>query len=191
MSRRNQKKQTLPLKPRIAFAVRRLELQVQRLDQATDRFKQRDKAIFARIVDAYTKHDAPRARVFANELTEIRKVLHIIYTANFAIGQVIKRINAIETINDAVPALATAAIALRSVRIQLISIFPEAESELGEIGNALSGMMVEAGQRSAAVLDFSTVTLEAQLLFHAAEQAAEQALKELPEIKGMGGKTDG
>ena len=43
-----------PLKPRLDFAVRRIELQVQKLDQATDRFGQRDKAIFARIVDAYT-----------------------------------------------------------------------------------------------------------------------------------------
>jgi hypothetical protein len=43
-----------PLKPRLDFAVRRIELQVQKLDQATDRFSQRDKAIFARIVDAYT-----------------------------------------------------------------------------------------------------------------------------------------
>ena len=52
-----------PLKPRLDFAVRRIELQVQKLDQATDRFGQRDKTIFARIVDAYTKHDTARANV--------------------------------------------------------------------------------------------------------------------------------
>ncbi len=63
-----------PLKPRLDFAVRRIELQVQKLDQATDRFSQRDKAIFARIVDAYTKHDSARANVFANELAEVRKM---------------------------------------------------------------------------------------------------------------------
>src|SRR3989337_3452270 len=62
-----------PLKPRLDFAVRRIELQVQKLDQATDRFGQRDKAIFARIVDAYTKHDTDRENVFANELAEVRK----------------------------------------------------------------------------------------------------------------------
>jgi len=31
-----------PLKPRLDFAIRRIELQVQRLDQATDRFTERD-----------------------------------------------------------------------------------------------------------------------------------------------------
>src|SRR4030042_2042259 len=64
-----------PLRPRLNFAVRRIELQVQKLDQATERFSQRDKTIFARIVDAYTKHDTSRANVFANELGEIRKML--------------------------------------------------------------------------------------------------------------------
>lgn len=38
-----------PLKPRLDFAVRRIELQVQRLDQATNRFTERDKSIFIRI----------------------------------------------------------------------------------------------------------------------------------------------
>ncbi|MDH5459808.1 MAG: hypothetical protein OEW71_02075, partial [Candidatus Bathyarchaeota archaeon] len=46
-----------PLKPRLDMAVRRIELQVQKLDQASERFSQRDKSIFARIVDSYTKHD--------------------------------------------------------------------------------------------------------------------------------------
>ena len=63
-----------PLKPRLDFAVRRIELQTQKLDQATERVSQRDKAIFARIVDSYTKHDTARANVFANELAEIRKM---------------------------------------------------------------------------------------------------------------------
>jgi division protein CdvB (Snf7/Vps24/ESCRT-III family) len=55
------------------FAVRRIELQIQRLDNASDRFSERDKSIFVRIVEAYSKHDMPRANVFANELAEIRK----------------------------------------------------------------------------------------------------------------------
>jgi len=74
-----------PLKPRLDFAVRRIELQVQKLDQATDRFTQRDKAIFARIVDAYTKHDSARANVFANELAEVRKMSKLIMNAKLAL----------------------------------------------------------------------------------------------------------
>jgi len=37
-----------PLKPRLDFAVKRMEMQIQRLDKAADRFSDRDKSIFAR-----------------------------------------------------------------------------------------------------------------------------------------------
>jgi len=40
------------LKPRLVFAVRRIELQIKRLDKASDRFSERDKSMFARIVKA-------------------------------------------------------------------------------------------------------------------------------------------
>jgi division protein CdvB (Snf7/Vps24/ESCRT-III family) len=53
---------------------RRIKLQAQKLDKASDRFSERDKSIFTRIVNAYQKHDMPRANVFANELAEIRKM---------------------------------------------------------------------------------------------------------------------
>ncbi|MCK4439911.1 hypothetical protein KAU85_02895, partial [Candidatus Bathyarchaeota archaeon] len=43
-----------PLKPRLNMAVKRLDVQIQKLDQASERFSKRDKSIFARIVDAYT-----------------------------------------------------------------------------------------------------------------------------------------
>ena len=43
-----------PLKPRMDNAIRRLELQIQRLDQASERFNQKDRTLFAKVVDAYT-----------------------------------------------------------------------------------------------------------------------------------------
>lgn len=57
-----------PLKPRLDYAVKRLELQMNRLDQANDRFTQKDKTLFAKLVDAYTKHDTAHANIYANEL---------------------------------------------------------------------------------------------------------------------------
>ena len=60
-----------PLKPRLNYAIKRIEMQIQRLDKASARFSERDKSIFARVVDAYSKHDMARANVFANELTAL------------------------------------------------------------------------------------------------------------------------
>ena len=172
-----------PLKPRLDFAVRRIELQVQKLDQATDRFGQRDKTIFARIVDAYTKHDTSRANVFANELAEVRKMERLIINARLALEQIVLRLRTVSELGDVVSTLGPAVGVLRSVRAGLVSVFPEAESELGEIGNMLSGIMIEAGQGSGMTLNFDTVNEDAQNILTEASTVAEQRIKEkFPEL---------
>ena len=168
-----------PLKPRLDFAVRRIELQVQKLDQATERFSQRDKTIFARIVDAYTKHDTARANVFANELAEIRKMERLIINARLALEQIVLRLRTVSELGDVVSTLGPAVSVLRSVKTGLVSVFPEAESELGEIGNMLSGIMIEAGQGSSGMtLSFDSVNEDAAKILTEASTVAEQRIKE-------------
>ena len=167
-----------PLKPRLDFAVRRIELQVQKLDQATDRFGQRDKTIFARIVDAYTKHDTARANVFANELAEIRKMEKLIINARLALEQIVLRLRTVSELGDVVSTLGPAVGVLRSVRTGLVSVFPEAENELGEIGNMLSGIMMEAGTGSGMTLNFDNVNEDAGKILTEAATVAEQRVKE-------------
>src|SRR5512137_364343 len=167
-----------PLKPRLDFAVRRIELQVQKLDQANERFSQRDKAIFARIVDAYTKHDSARANVFANELAEVRKMSKLIMNAKLALEQITLRLRTVSELGDVVSTLGPAVGVLRTVRSGLVSVFPEAENELGEIGNMLSGIMIEAGQGSGMTLNFDTVNEDASKILTEAATVAEQRIKE-------------
>ena len=167
-----------PLKPRLDFAVRRIDLQVQKLDQATERFSQRDKTIFARIVDAYTKHDTSRANVFANELSEIRKMERLIINARLALEQIVLRLRTVSELGDVVSTLGPAVGVLRSVRAGLVSVFPEAENELGEIGNMLSGIMMEAGSGSGMTLNFDSVNEDAGKILNEAATVAEQRVKE-------------
>src|SRR4030043_156638 len=172
-----------PLRPRLDFAVRRIELQVQKLDQATERFSQRDKTIFARIVDAYTKHDTSRANVFANELAEIRKMERLIINARLALEQIVLRLRTVSELGDVVSTLGPAVGVLRSVRAGLVSVFPEAENELGEIGNMLSGIMIEAGQGSGMTLNFDAVNEDASKILNEAATVAEQKIKDkFPEL---------
>jgi division protein CdvB (Snf7/Vps24/ESCRT-III family) len=57
-------------------------------------------------------------------------------------------------------------------------VFPEAESELGEIGNMLSGIMIEAGQGSGMTLSFDSVNEDAAKILTEASTVAEQRIKE-------------
>ena len=172
-----------PLKPRLDLAVRGIEIQIQRLDKASDRFSERDKSIFARIVNAYSKHDMPRANVFANELAEIRKMERMIMHARLALEQIVLRLKTVSELGDVVTTLAPAISVLRSVRNGMSTVFPEAERELGQIGNLLSGIVFDAGQSSGLSIDFESANEDAQKIMNEAATVAEQKIKDkFPEL---------
>ena len=183
-----------PLKPRLDLAIRKIEVQIQKLDRAADKFSQRDKTLFGRIVDAYSKHDMARANILANELAEIRKMEKMIMHAKLALEQIVLRLKTVSELGDIVTTLAPAVNVLRSVKTGMAAVFPEAERELGEIGNLLSGIILEAGQSSGLTLNFEAASEDAQKILNEAATVAEQKIKEkfpeLPaEVHAMGQKT--
>ena len=172
-----------PLKPRLDFAIRRIELQTKRLDKAADRFTERDKSIFDKIVKAFSKHDMPRANVFANELAEIRKMEKMIMHSRLALEQIALRLSTVSELGDVVTTLAPAVGVLRNIRNGMSAIFPEAERELGQIGNLLSGIIVDAGQSTGLNINFETANEDAQKILTEAATVAEQKIKEkFPEL---------
>jgi division protein CdvB (Snf7/Vps24/ESCRT-III family) len=163
-----------PLKPRMELAVRRLQLQINKLDQANDRFTQKDKALFNKLVDAYSKHDTAHANIYANELAEVRKMAKLVMNARLALDQVTLRLQTCTEFGDLVSNLGPAIGVLRSVSSCLTGVVPEAENELGEIGNMLSGLMFDAGLNSGSTMNFSNVSEDAAKILDEAAAVAEQ-----------------
>lgn len=163
-----------PLKPRLDFAVRKLDLQINKLDQANERFTQKDKALFAKLVAAYTNHDQAHANIYATELAEIRKMSRLIMNARLALDQVALRIRTVSELGDVCSMLGPCIGVLRSVSSGIGGVLPEAEGELGDIGNMLSGMMFEAGTSSGMSLNFDNVNEDASKILSEAATVAEQ-----------------
>ena len=174
----NTVKQTIqpepPLKPRLDFAVRKLDMQINKLDQANERFTQKDKALFAKLVAAYTNHDQAHANIYATELAEIRKMSRLIMNARLALDQVSLRIKTVSELGDVCAMLGPCIGVLRSVSAGIGGVLPEAEGELGDIGNMLSGMMFEAGTSSGMSLNFENVNEDASKILAEAATVAEQ-----------------
>jgi division protein CdvB (Snf7/Vps24/ESCRT-III family) len=162
------------LKPALDLAVRKLDLQIGKLDQANERFTEKDKTLFAKLVNAYTQHDTAHANIYANELAEIRKMSKLVMNARLALDQVSLRIKTVSELGDVVAALGPCVGVLRSVSTGLGGVLPEAENELGDIGNMLSGLMFEAGTSSGMSLNFNTVNEDAAKILDEAAIVAEQ-----------------
>jgi division protein CdvB (Snf7/Vps24/ESCRT-III family) len=165
-----------PLKPRMNYAIKRLDMQIHKLDQANERFTQKDKALFGKIVAAYEKHDSAHANIYANELAEVRKMEKIIMNARLALDQVKLRLETVTEFGDIVTTLGPAIGVLRTVSAGLVGVLPEAENELGDIGNMLSGLMFDVGQSSGLSLNFNSVNEDAAKILTEAATVAEQKI---------------
>ena len=163
-----------PLKTQLDFAVRKLDMQISKLDQANERFTEKDKALFARLVNAYTQHDSAHANIYATELAEVRKMGKIIMNARLALDQVSLRIKTVSELGDVVSALGPCVGVIRSISGGLGGVLPEAEGELGSIGDMLSGLMFEAGTSSGMSLNFDSVNEDAAKILDEAATVAEQ-----------------
>lgn len=166
------------LKPRLDLAVRKLDLQINKLDQANERFTQKDKALFSKLVTAYTQHDQAHANIYATELAEIRKMGKIIMNARLALDQISLRIKTVTELGDVVATLGPCIGVISSVRTGLVGVLPEAEGELGSIGDLLSGLMFEAGTSSGMSLNFDNVNEDAAKILSEAATVAEQRVSQ-------------
>ncbi len=162
------------LKTCLDIAVRKLDLQINKLDQANERFTQKDKTLFNKLVQAYTNHDTAHANIYATELAELRKMSRLIMNARLALDQVALRIRTVSELGDVVSALGPCIGVLRSVSGGLGGVLPEAEGELGDIGNMLSGLMFDAGLSSGSSMNFDTVNEDASKILSEAATVAEQ-----------------
>ncbi len=173
-----------PLKPKIIEAERLIKVQMSHIDQALARISNRDAAIFQKVVSSIQKKDIQHAALYANELSEVRKLGKIVSQSKLALEQVVLRLNTIQDIGDAVTVISPVMSVVRSVSSDLNNIMPNAQGEIGEISNILSDILVNAGSLSGErQINTNTSSEEADRILCEASALAEERLKELfPEV---------
>jgi division protein CdvB (Snf7/Vps24/ESCRT-III family) len=172
-----------PLKPRLDAAIRSIQLQIQKLDIANQRFQERDRVMFSKVVDAYSKHDMDHAKIYANELAEIRKMSKMLMQAKMALEQIVMRLSTVTELGDIVVTLAPAMGVIKSVKAGISTLLPEAEKEFGDISTTLSSILVDAGQSAGLSLNFDTANEDAMKILNEAAAIAEQKVREkFPEL---------
>jgi len=172
-----------PLKPRLDAAIRQIQVQISKLDSTTTRFKDRDSAIFNKVVLSIQNHDMSHASVYANELAEVRKMNKTVTQAKIALEQIVLRLNTVQELGDVVVTLSPAMAVIRNVKSGLGSVFPEADHEIGEISGLLSSILVDAGQLGGHTLNFEAANEDAERIISEAATVAEQKMKDkFPEL---------
>jgi division protein CdvB (Snf7/Vps24/ESCRT-III family) len=170
------------LKPRLDNANKRMQIQIRKLNTAAKRFSERDKSLFAKTVEAYSKHDLMRAKVYANELAEIRKGKKQIIGTRLALEQISLRLSTVSEFGDVVNILSPTVNVLQNIGKGLSKTLPEAGKELGQIGDLLNGIIADSSQGDVIDIDFEVSNDEAKNILNEAAKVAEQKIEQkLPE----------
>ncbi|MBI3859656.1 MAG: hypothetical protein HY296_05380 [Thaumarchaeota archaeon] len=172
-----------PLKPQIEQANRQIRLLISQLDGTVNKIKQRDSTIFRAVVSSLAKRDMQHAAVYANELSEVRKMGQMVTSAQLALEQISLRLGTITEMGEIATTLAPAVSIIRSMKDTLSVALPEADKEIGEISGLLSTVLIDASSSSGLSLNFGAANEDAQKVLEEAAAVAEQRMKEsFPEI---------
>ncbi|MEK0320357.1 MAG: Snf7 family protein [Nitrosopumilus sp.] len=172
-----------PLKPRISNAIKKLQVQIQKLDSMLTNLQERDAKLFKRIVEATQKHDTQTSKVLGNELAEIRKVIKILSSARIALEQIELRLTTCSDLGDTVVAMMPTMGLMKNLKSSLGKIMPGAEQEIGQMAEMLGGFMSESFSGDATFgVDDSTNAESENILKEAAAVAESSTGQMFPSV---------
>ena len=137
-----------PLKPTMETAKNRLGIQTQKLDTLLEKLKSKDRTLFDQIVTHLQNHDSQQSKMLSNELSQVRRTIKTISQLKMSLEQVHMRLESTIDIGDALTALKPAVGTLSKVKTGLTGLMPNVDTELGEINDIFSDIMVNANSTS-------------------------------------------
>lgn len=168
-----------PLKPRVQTAIKKLQVQIKRLDTMLTSLQERDAKIFQRIVEATQRHDTQTSKVLGNELAEIRKVAKILGGARIALEQIELRLTTCNDLGDTVVAIMPTMGLMKNLKSSLGKVMPGAEQEISQMADMLGGFMTESFAGDSAFGLDETTNAESEKILKEAAAVAESATGEM------------
>jgi len=166
-----------PLRDRIGDAIRRIEVQLSKIDAEMEQYARREKSLLEKIIQAYEKHDEERAKIIANEIAEIRKHRDLLISSKLSLDGAALRLRTIYEAGDFMSVLCSAREAIREVRSKIIDSIPQMNLELGHVEDMLNSMIAEMGQRTGELLNFNVESEEAERILEEASLIAKKNIE--------------
>ena len=167
------------LKPRVETAIKKLQVQVTKLDVMLSSLNDRDQKIFGRIVTATQQHDTHSANVLSKELAEIRKIRRVLGNARMALEQIELRLTTFHDLGDTVVTIMPTIGLMKNMKSSLAKFMPGADQELNSMAEMLGGMMTETFHSSDTSFGVDAVMdSESEKIMQEASAVAEQQIGE-------------
>lgn len=168
-----------PLKPRVQAAIKKLRLQISKLDHMLTKLEERDGKLFQRIIEATQKHDTQTSKVLSNELAEVRKVTKILSNARIALERIELRLTTTNDLGDTVMTIMPTMGLMKNLKSSLGKIMPGAEQEIGQMADLLGGFMTESFSGDGVFGIDESTNMESEKILQEAAAVAENSTGDL------------
>lgn len=130
-----------PLKNKIDYAQRRLQLQISKLDSINEKLKKKHDMIFEKIVNAQRHNKNGYAQAYAGELAQVRKMKNMVGGAKLSMEQIKLRLDTVSELGDVVVTLSPCMSIIKGLSPSLSGIMPEANASMQDLSEILGDVM--------------------------------------------------
>ena len=130
-----------PLKNRLDTAQKKLQLQITKLAEIDTKLQQKNNAFFEKIVNSKKANNETYAKVYANELAEIRKHQKMISNAKLSMEQIQIRLNTVSELGDVVVTLSPCMSLIKGLSTSLGGMMPTVSDSMQDLSNMLGDIV--------------------------------------------------
>ena len=132
------------LKNRMNIAGKQMETQILRLEQAHNKLKQNHDNIFKKIVEAKLTHNESKARTYAMELQEIRKIKNKIGDAKLTMEQVKLRLGTVSELGDIVVTLSPCMSLIKGLAPSISGLLPQMNTSIQDLTDMFGDILSDS-----------------------------------------------
>ena len=161
------------LKSKISGAGKQMESQILRLDQAHNKLKQNHDQIFKKIVEAKLTRDESKARTYAIELQEIRKIKNKIGEAKLAMEQIKLRLGTVSELGDIVVTLSPCMSLIKGLTPSISGLFPQINTAMQDLPNMFEDILAGSSLSAESMMQPYEGSADTEAILNEAQHALE------------------
>jgi division protein CdvB (Snf7/Vps24/ESCRT-III family) len=161
------------LKNRIDGAGKKMDCQILRLEQTYNKLKQNHDNLFKKIVEAKQAHNESRARTYAIELQEIKKIKNKIAGAKLSMEQIKLRLGTVSELGDIVVTLSPCMSLIKGLAPSISGLFPQINTTMQDLPNMFEDILADSSLSTESMIQPCQGSTDTEAILNEAQHALE------------------
>jgi hypothetical protein len=169
-----------PLKPRLDAVAKKIQVQIDRLEELHSIYRLKDKEIFSKLTVSMEQNNVQHSTLLSSQLSRV------LLMSCVGLEKILSKLSSASDFGNLVIVLSPVMAVVKNLRSSISPHVLEMEGELGLISELLSGILVDAGQVGGFTINFETANEEAARFIAEVSQIVDHKMKEefsiMPEL---------